>query len=96
MAVTPQGDRAVSASEDRTVDDLSPVRALQRLEGLDCSGTFPRKGKLSDLTPLRGMRLKHLSLCSTQVADLSPLRGMPLTELVAGDTRISDLSRLAA
>src|SRR5262249_35287563 len=44
------------------VDDISPVRALPRLEMLECDGTFPRKGKLSDLTPLRGMRLKRLSL----------------------------------
>jgi Leucine-rich repeat (LRR) protein len=76
------------------VEVLSPVRALQRLEVLDCNSTFPRQAKVSDLTPLRGMRLKRLSLCRTQVADLSPLKGMPLTELICGDTRVSDLSPL--
>jgi hypothetical protein len=76
------------------VDDISPVRALSRLEKLECDGTFLRKGKLSDLTPLRGMRLKHLSLYSTQVADLSPLEGLPLAVLFCGDTRVSDLSPL--
>jgi hypothetical protein len=76
------------------VDDVSPVAALKGLEVLECDGTFPRKGKLSDLAPLRGLRLKHLSLYSTQVADLGPLRGMPLTVLRCGDTRVTDLSPL--
>jgi hypothetical protein len=76
------------------VDDISPVRALPRLETLECDGTFPRKGKMSDLTPLRGMRLKRLSLYSTQVADLSPLEGLPLTLLNCGETRVFDLSPL--
>src|SRR5262249_51968928 len=30
------------------VDDISPVRALQGLEALECSGTYPSKGKLAD------------------------------------------------
>jgi hypothetical protein len=76
------------------VDDISPVRALQGLEALDCAGTQPRKGKLSDLTPLRGLRLKALDCHSTQVADLGPLRGMPLTILLCPETRVSDLSAL--
>lgn len=76
------------------VDDISPVRALQGLLHLNCHGTYPRKGMLSDLTPLRGLRLISLSCNSTQVADLSPLQGMPLAYLAAGETRIADLSPL--
>jgi eukaryotic-like serine/threonine-protein kinase len=76
------------------VTDISPVRALQGLEALGCAGTYPRKGKLSDLTPLRGLRLKELACNSTAVADLGPLRGMPLTILLCGETRVSDLSAL--
>jgi serine/threonine protein kinase len=76
------------------VDDISPVRALQGLEALDCGGIQPRKGKLSDLTPLRGLRLKALACHSTQVADLGPLRGMPLTILLCPETQVSDLSAL--
>jgi hypothetical protein len=76
------------------VADISPVRALQGLELLDCAGTQPRKGKLSDLTPLRGLRLKGLNCHSTQVADLGPLRGMPLTILLCSETRVADLSAL--
>lgn len=76
------------------VDDISPVRALQGLLHLNCPGTYPRKGMLSDLTSLRGLRLISLSCNSTQVADLSPLEGMPLAYLAAGETRIADLSPL--
>src|SRR5262249_61056778 len=74
------------------VDDISPVRALQGLEAFVCAGTPPRKGKLSDLTPLRGLRLKVLDCHSTQVADLGPLRGMPLTILLCPETRAAHLS----
>jgi serine/threonine protein kinase len=76
------------------VTDLSPLRALKGLEALDCQGTYPRMGKVSDLTPLRGLRLITLKCNSTQVADLSPLKDMPLISLICGDTWVSDLSPL--
>jgi hypothetical protein len=76
------------------VADVSPVRALTWLVRLECPGTYPKKGKLSDLTPLRGLRLTYLHCAENPIADLSPLRGMPLTVLIAGDTRIADLSAL--
>jgi hypothetical protein len=76
------------------VEDISPVRALTRLVSLECPGTYLKNGKLSDLTPLRGLRLTHLECAENPVADLSPLRGMPLTVLIAGDTRVADLSPL--
>jgi Leucine-rich repeat (LRR) protein len=76
------------------VSDISPVRALKGLESLDCAGNFLRKGKLSDLTPLRGLALKHLNCNSNPVDDLSPLRGMPLNTLICAETRVHDLSPL--
>src|SRR5262249_51764864 len=76
------------------VTDISPVRVLTGLVSLDCAGTHPRKGKLSDLTPLRRPRLTTLACNNTSVADLSPLRGMPLTILLCSETRVSDLSAL--
>jgi hypothetical protein len=75
------------------VDDISPVRALRGLEALNCAG-HARKGKLADLTPLRGLHLKELTCKSTRVADLGPLRGMPLRVLNAGETGVTDLSPL--
>ena len=75
------------------VADISPVAALKGLQILNCSGQH-RPGKLADLTPLRGLRLKALECRDTQVADLGPLRGMPLTVLLCNGTRVSDLSAL--
>jgi tRNA A-37 threonylcarbamoyl transferase component Bud32 len=76
------------------VADISPVRVFGRLEKLECHGTCPRKGKLSDLTPLRGLRLNYLEVTCTLVSDLSPLRDMHLAYLYLGDTLVSDLSPL--
>jgi tRNA A-37 threonylcarbamoyl transferase component Bud32 len=75
------------------VTDLRPVRALAGLKALDCSGTRG-KGRLTDLSPLRGMKLTTLACAGTQVTDLSPLRGMRLKELNVWYTPVSDLSPL--
>ncbi len=76
------------------VTDISPLSAVSKLEELDCNGNFFRKGKLSDLSPLRGLPLKRLNCNSTRVDSLEALRGMPLTTLIAGETRLADLSPL--
>jgi Leucine-rich repeat (LRR) protein len=76
------------------VTDISPVRALKGLESLDCGGSAPRKGRLSDLTPLRGLRLRLLACNESQVSDLEPLRGMPLEYLHCRGTRVDSLSPL--
>jgi eukaryotic-like serine/threonine-protein kinase len=76
------------------VEDLSPVHALKDLRVLSCDGSGPGKGKLKDLTPLRGLRLTALSCRQMPVTDLSPLRGMPLRSLGLGWTRVSDLAPL--
>lgn len=87
------------------VYDLSPVRALSRLQSLGCSATpgtqsprsptsKPPKDRLGDLSPLEGMKLKTLSCSWTGVTDLSPLKGMPLKTLQASSTWISDLTPL--
>jgi len=74
------------------VTDISPLRALVWLESLNCDGRD--KGLLSDLSPLKEMRLTSLSCFSTNVADLSPLKGMKLKTLECGGTNVSDLSPL--
>jgi hypothetical protein len=77
------------------VSDLSPVRALTRLESLDCYGSPERRGMVADLSPLRGMPLKRLSFRDNQVSDLSPLRGMPLKMLIfERNLAIKDLTPL--
>lgn len=84
--------------------DISPVRALAALQILNCGGVSAedwgkpmlnyRRGKLSDLSPLQGMKLTLLFCVYTNISDLSPLRGMPLTKLHCTDTKVSDLSPL--
>jgi hypothetical protein len=74
--------------------DIAPVRALRGLRSLDLIGSYPSRGKLADLTPLRGLPLDRLNLNSARVSDLEPLRGMPLTILHCGETRVADLSPL--
>jgi serine/threonine protein kinase len=76
------------------VTDLSPVRALKGLESLDCGGSAPRKGRLSDLTPLRGMHLRRLYCVESQVSDLEPLCGMSLERLHCQETAVASLSPL--
>jgi eukaryotic-like serine/threonine-protein kinase len=77
------------------VSDLSPVRALTRLESLFCGGTAPSLGMVTDLSPLRGLPLKRLFFLDNHVSDLSPLRGMPLKTLdFQRNVAIKDLSPL--
>jgi serine/threonine protein kinase len=76
-----------------SVADISPVRALAHLRFLGCSGTWDKR-KLSDLSPLRGLKLTFLNCSFSLVSDLSPLAGMPLTELWCNQTPVSNLSRL--
>ncbi len=56
------------------VTNIWPVRALLGLKGLNCNGSAPGKGKLSDLSPLQGLRLVSFVCSNTQVLDLSPLK----------------------
>src|SRR5262249_33939229 len=81
------------------VTDISPVRALTRLQKLSCKGAFSpdaeAPGQLDSLGALDGLKLTWLD-CSFngQLADLGPLKGMPLTDLQCSQTKVSDLSPL--
>jgi hypothetical protein len=77
------------------VDDLSPVRALRRLETLDCPGTPHHKGMVTDLSPHSRLPLKSLIVSDNHVTDLSPLREMPLKMLdLARNLTLKDLTPL--
>jgi serine/threonine protein kinase/Leucine-rich repeat (LRR) protein len=76
------------------VTDLTPLRALTGLKGLDCHGSAAGKGKLADLSPLKGLRLTFLACWWTNVEDLSSLKGMQLTHLNISGTKITELSLL--
>jgi hypothetical protein len=49
---------------------------------------------VSDLSPLRDMKLDRLYCQNTPIASLTPLVNMPLTFLWCGATQVSDLSPL--
>jgi Leucine-rich repeat (LRR) protein len=73
-----------------SVLQLSPLRSLRRLKGLDLGWT-----KLSDVSALDGIPLAHLELSGTKVSNLSALKRMPLAYLDLAWTQVSDLSPLA-
>ena len=51
---------------------------------LKCNDTF-----VSDLSPLKGMRLEEMRCFATEVTDLSPLEGMNLAEVVFTPKKIT-------
>jgi len=89
---TPKVENGVVTSigfSTNNVTDVSPLCGMVGLKALNCSGR-----KLSDLSPLKGMKLSLLQCDGTKVDDLSPLMGMPLTTLKCGGTPVSDLTPL--
>ncbi len=72
------------------VSDISAVRALAGLRSFGCNSS----DKLSDLSPLKGLRLTTLRLSGLGVSDLSVLKGMDLTTLRLCVTSVKDLSPL--
>jgi serine/threonine protein kinase/Leucine-rich repeat (LRR) protein len=87
---------AVTSLELRTDDvtDLSPLAALPDLQHLHCRGSGLDRGKLSDLSPLKGLRLVTLDISANLVSDLTPLAEMPLRELHLAGNTVGDLSAL--
>ena len=91
------GDVAEFGFDSENVTDISPVRALTGLRSLHCSVWRQEalgKGPITDLSPLKGMKLTHLTIRGTMVSDLSPLKDMKLTSLHFGVTKVADLSPL--
>ena len=76
------------------VSDLSPLRALPGLKVLNCRGSVLGTGKVSDLSPLRGLQLTSLDCSLNNVSDLSPLAGMPLKSLTCIYAPVRDLAPL--
>jgi hypothetical protein len=78
------------------VADLWPVRALPELRVLRC-GTYETDGRLTDLSPLRGLAIETLEVPSNpKLTDLSPLRDVPsLRKLSLEYTAVADLTPLS-
>jgi serine/threonine protein kinase len=77
-----------------SIKDISPLRTLPHLTTLWVKGTKDKRNPLTDLSPLRGMKLTQLAISKTQVRELSPLNGMPMEFLDAEQTQVTDLTPL--
>lgn len=74
------------------VTDISPVRALTKLQRLGMPGSGLRKGQLYDLDPIRELPIAFLQFSNTVVGDLSSLAGMKVQVLLCDHTPVRDLS----
>lgn len=75
--------------------DISAIRVFGDLTVLKCAGSGDGTGKLSDLTPTKGMPLRELNCRrNPALSDLSPLKGMPLSGMHCDKTAVSDLTPL--
>jgi hypothetical protein len=78
--------------------ELWPLRAFPEMPSLRLGRgealPFDNRATLTDLWPLRGLKIGHLSLHNTEVSDLRPLEGMPLESIRLTGTRVADLSPL--
>ena len=68
--------------------------AAFRFRGGELEGLGLRDRRVSDLSPLKGLRLKSLDCRENHIADLAPLAGVPLQELDCSENRVADLSPL--
>ena len=75
-----QGEVVELSFATETIKDISPLRALTSLRFLSAIGENS-DGQISNLTPLKNLKLSKLAIQGNQVSDLSPLRGMPLRNL---------------
>lgn len=69
--------------------NTAPLAALTRLLRLDLS-----ESAISDLSPLKDLKLNALILNATRVKDLTPLRNVPLRELEIANTRVYNFDPL--
>ncbi len=74
--------------------DIAPLSALTSLKVLIYSAEPGAKSRLSDISCLKGLDMKVISLPNTRISDITALNGMTLDELNLSGTDVSDLSVL--
>ena len=76
--------------------DIRPLGCLVDLKTVILKGEEPTTGQLTDLTPLRSLRLHKLVVFGNpHLHDLSALKGMPIFYLDVSDTAVDSLADLA-
>ena len=84
------------ALDPHGLTDLTPLRALTDAREIDLTVLREGdRGDVSDLGPLRGMRVLRLRFGGNRVTDLGPLAGMPLVELDCHANSVRDLGPIA-
>lgn len=80
---------------DNAVTDLSPLRALSKLNLFACTGrnANPDEPPL-DLSPLNGMQIRSLGIHS-RILDLSTVKGLPVIEMSCMGAGITDLTPIS-
>lgn len=92
LAIRPEADVLLYTD---FITDITPLQALPELNYLTLQPKAVRVGgKLRDLLPLQGMKLKGLVICANDIISLEPLRGMPLEKLSLNHMKGLDLSPL--
>ncbi len=76
--------------KEAKVTNLAFLEKLRDVQALDLSSNA-----ITDLSPLKGLKLMELYLEDTQVQDLAALRGMPLQKLYLSHSPVRDISALA-
>lgn len=64
------------------VTDISPLRAFTNLSFLECNGSEPEKGMLSDLSPIKEMPLRMLSVDFKSDRHMELLRSIGTLETI--------------
>lgn len=70
------------------------LTAIPQLDWTNVSVFIFFNTKISDLSPLRGVKLRAITFFKTPVADLEPLRGSPVVKLAFMETAVTDVSPL--
>ncbi len=95
ITVMPFFNNRPVAVNSLTLDNVN-LPDLTMLEGMDLH-VLSIKGcrGITDLTPLKDMKLQRLNIAGTAARDLSPIADMPLVELSCADcTKLTDISPL--
>lgn len=84
-----EGDVVVVILRAAKVENLTFLEKMQGVQALDIGDTA-----VSDLRPLKGLKLVEFYMENTKVQDISPLRGMPLQKLYLSGSPVRDLGPL--
>ena len=82
-------DVVVLSLRGAKVDNLAFLEKMQGVQALDIGDTA-----VSDVRPLKGLKLVELYLENTKVQDISAIRGMPLQKLYLSGSPVRDLGPL--